>query len=129
MAVSFNIPRSPAKQVYVSEKFLGADFTSEASTVDDTNSPNVENMIRSVPGKIRKRMGYEKLFDYGAPIYGVHHLSTTDVWLVHAGTKLYNLFAPKGGKWIDHDENYVVNEETNNIVLLNGDVTDTMIYD
>ena len=75
MAVSFNIPRSPAKQVYVSEKFLGADFTSEASTVDDTKSPNVENMIRSVPGKIRKRMGYEKLFDYHAPIYGVHHLS------------------------------------------------------
>lgn len=129
MAVSFNIPKSPAKQVYVSEKFLGADFTSEASTVDDTKSPNVENMIRSVPGKIRKRMGYEKLFDYGAPIYGVHHLSTTDIWLVHAGTKLYNLFAPKGGKWIDHDENYVVNEEENNIVLLNGDITDTMIYD
>ena len=128
MAVSFNIPRSPAKQVYVSERFLGADFTSEASTVDDTKSPNVENMIRSVPGKIRKRMGYEKLFDYGAPIYGVHHLSTTDIWLVHAGNKLYNLFAPKGGKWIDHSSNYVVNEEEDNIVLLNGSVDDTVIY-
>ena len=129
MAVSFNIPRSPAKQVYVSEKFLGADFTSEASTVDDTKSPNVENMIRSVPGKIRKRMGYEKLFDYGAPIYGVHHLSTTDIWLVHAGTKLYNLFAPKGGKWIDHSSNYVVDQDEDNIVLLNGDVSETVIYD
>ena len=128
MAVSFNIPRSPAKQVYISEKFLGADFTSEASTVDDTKSPNVENMIRSVPGKIRKRMGYEKLFDYGAPIYGVHHLSTTDIWLVHAGNKLYNLFAPKGGKWIDHSSNYVVNEDADNIVLLNGSVDDTVIY-
>lgn len=128
MAVSFNIPRSPAKQVYVSERFLGADFTSEASTVDDTKSPNVENMIRSVPGKIRKRMGYEKLFDYGAPIYGVHHLSTTDIWLVHAGNKLYNLFAPKGGKWIDHSSNYVVNEDADNIVLLNGSVDDTVIY-
>ncbi|WP_173432005.1 hypothetical protein [Sharpea azabuensis] len=128
MAVSFNIPKSPAKQVYVSEKFLGADFTSEASTVDDTKSPNVENMIRSVPGKIRKRMGYEKLFNYGAPIYGVHHLSTTDIWLVHAGNKLYNLFAPKGGKWIDHSSNYVVNEDADNIVLLNGSVDDTVIY-
>jgi len=128
MAVSFNIPRSPAKQVYVSEKFLGADFTSEASTVDDTKSPNVENMIRSVPGKIRKRMGYEKLFDYGAPIYGVHHLSTTNVWLVHAGNKLYNLFAPKGGKWIDHDENYITDQDEDNIVLLNGSVDDTVIY-
>ena len=79
MAVSFSIPRSPAKQVYEASSFLGADFTSESSTVDDTKSPNVENMIRSVPGKIRKRMGYQKLFDYKAPIYGVHHLSTTDV--------------------------------------------------
>ena len=128
MAVSFNIPKSPTKQVYESTKFLGADFTSESSTVDDTKSPNVQNMIRSVPGKIRKRMGYEKLFDYNDPIYGVHHLSTTDVWLVHAGNKLYNLFAPKGGKWIDHEENYVVNEEENNIVLLNGDVSDTVLY-
>ena len=128
MAVSFNIPKSPAKQVYVSEKFLGADFTSEASTVDDTKSPNVENMIRSVPGKIRKRMGYEKLFDYGAPIYGVHHLSTTNIWLVHAGNKLYNLFAPKGGKWIDHDENYITDQDEDNIVLLNGSVDDTVIY-
>ena len=128
MAVSFNIPRSPAKQVYVSEKFLGADFTSEASTVDDTKSPNVENMIRSVPGKIRKRMGYQDLFNYGAPIYGVHHLSTTDVWLVHAGNKLYNLLAPKGGKWIDHATNYIVDQNADNIVLLNGDVSDTVIY-
>lgn len=128
MAVSFNIPKSPAKQVYESTKFLGADFTSESSTVDDTKSPNVENMIRSVPGKIRKRMGYEQLFDYGAPIYGVHHLSTTNIWLVHAGNKLYNLFAPKGGKWIDESENYIVDQDEDNIVLLNGDVADTVIY-
>jgi len=128
MAISFNIPRSPSKQVYESTKFLGADFTSESSTVDDTKSPNVQNMIRSVPGKIRKRMGYEKLFDYGDPIYGVHHLSTTDIWLVHAGTKLYNLFAPKGADWIDHEDNEIVDNAQSNIVLLNGDVEATCIY-
>jgi hypothetical protein len=128
MSIRFSIPRSPAKQVYEASKFLGADFTSESSTVDDTKSPNVENMIRSVPGKIRKRMGYQKLFDYGAPIYGVHHLSTTDVWLVHAGTKLYNLRAPKGGDWADHSENEIVDQEQDNIVLLNGDVQETVIY-
>lgn len=128
MAVSFSIPRSPAKQVYEASSFLGADFTSESSTVDDTKSPNVENMIRSVPGKIRKRMGYQKLFDYKAPIYGVHHLSTTDVWIVHAGTKLYNLRAPKGGDWRDHLNNDVVDENQDNIVLLNGDVEETAIY-
>ncbi len=128
MAISFSIPRSPAKQVYEATSFLGADFTSESSTVDDTKSPNVENMIRSVPGKIRKRMGYQKLFDYKAPIYGVHHLSTTDVWLVHAGTKLYNLKAPKGADWKDHQNNEVVDENQDNIVFLNGDVEETVIY-
>ena len=128
MSIHFNIPKSPAKQVYEATKFLGADFTSESSTVDDTKSPNVENMIRSVPGKIRKRMGYQKLFDYGAPIYGVHHLSTTDVWLVHAGNKLYNLRAPKGGDWRDHLSNDIVDQQEDNIVLLNGDVSGTVIY-
>ncbi len=128
MATQFKIPSSPKKQVYVSQEFLGADFTSESSTVDDTKSPNVENMIRSVPGKIRKRMGYEKLFDYGEPIYGVHHLSTTDVWLVHAGNKLYNLYGVKGSNWVDDQDNEIVNEDQDNIVFLTGDVEETLIY-
>lgn len=130
MAVNFNIPKSPTKQVYESNNFLGADFTSEASTVDDTKSPNVENMIRSVPGKIRKRMGYKLFADYGETIYGVHHLSTTDVWLIHAGNKLYNLTAPKGSKWIDHVNNFIVDHEAtpNNILFQTGDVSITLVY-
>ena len=130
MAVSFNIPSSPKKLVYESNNFLGADFTSEASTVDDTKSPNVENMIRSVPGKIRKRMGYKLFADYGETIYGVHHLSTTDVWLIHAGTKLYNLTAPKGSKWMDHVENLIVDHEAtpNHILFQTGDVSITLVY-
>ena len=130
MAISFSIPRSPAKQVYEATNFLGADFTSEASTVDETKSPNVENMIRSVPGKIRKRMGYKLFADYGEPIYGVHHLSTTDIWLIHAGNKLYNLTAPKGSKWIDHVSNFIVDHdaEPNNILFQTGDISITLIY-
>ncbi|WP_034452440.1 hypothetical protein [Butyrivibrio sp. AE2032] len=130
MAVNFKIPSSPKKLVYESSNFLGADFTSEASTVDDTKSPNVENMIRSVPGKIRKRMGYKLFADYGETIYGVHHLSTTDVWLIHAGNKLYNLTAPKGSKWIDHVNNFIVDHEAepNNILFQTGDVSITLIY-
>jgi hypothetical protein len=128
MAISFNIPKSPTKQVYTATEFLGADFTSEASTVDDTKSPNVENMIRSVPGKIRKRMGYSLFADYGACIYGVHHLSTTDTWLIHAGDKLYNLTAPKGSYWVDHVPNYIVDHDENNILLNTGNVDITLIY-
>ena len=130
MAVNFNVPKSPKKQVYEATLFLGADFTSEASTVDDTKSPNTENMIRSVPGKIRKRMGYKLFADYGETIYGVHHLSTTDVWLIHAGDKLYNLTAPKGSKWIDHISNFIIDHEAepNNILLQTGDTSITLVY-
>ena len=130
MATTFKVPKSPKRQVYEATSFLGADFTSEASTVDDTKSPNTENMIRSVPGKIRKRMGYKLFADYGETIYGVHHLSTTDVWLIHAGNKLYNLTAPKGSKWIDHISNFIVDHdaEPNNILLQTGDTSITLVY-
>lgn len=100
MAVTFKIPKSPTKQVYESTIFLGADFTSEASTVDQTKSPNCENMIRSVPGKIRKRMGYEEVADYEDPIYGVHYYSVLNTWIVHAGQYLYDLNGILGGKWV-----------------------------
>lgn len=99
MATQFNIPTSPKKLVYQSDTFLGADFTSEASTVDDTKSPNCENMIRSVPGKIRKRMGYEEVLDYGQPIFGVHYYSAQDTYLIHAGDSLYDIKAKRGGRW------------------------------
>ena len=129
MAVNFKIPNSPKKQVYLAENFLGADFTSEASTVDDTKSPNVENMIRSVPGKIRKRMGYTLFADYHECIYGVHHLSTTDVWLIHAGNKLYNLTAPKGSFWTDHFYNYIVTENEDKILFNTDDIEVTLVYE
>ncbi len=99
MATQFNIPKSPTKQVYQADTFLGADFTSEASTVDDTKSPNCENMIRSVPGKIRKRMGYEEVADYEQPIFGVHYYSLLDTYLIHAGTQLYDMNALRGAQW------------------------------
>lgn len=116
MAVSFKIPKSPTKQVYETTNFLGADFTSEASTVDDTKSPNCENMIRSVPGKIRKRMGYEEVADYGLPIYGVHYYSVRNTYYVHAGDELYDFDGMLAGAWVDskwngiddtgYDQNY-----------------------
>lgn len=99
MATQFNIPKSPTKQVYKIDTFLGADFTSEASTVDDTKSPNCENVIRSVPGKIRKRMGYEEVLDYEQPIFGVHYYSAEDTYLVHAGTSLYDMNKVRGRQW------------------------------
>ena len=128
MAVSFNIPASPKINIYQNENFLGCDFTSDASTVDDTKSPDCVNMTRLVPGKVRKRMGYHAVVDYGAPIYGVHRFSTTDNWLVHAGDKIYNLTAPTGEIWVDDDGNEVVDYDDNNIMFLTGNVDATLIY-
>lgn len=129
MAVSFNIPASPKIQIYQNENFLGCDFTSDGSTVDDTHSPDCLNMTRLVPGKVRKRMGYHEIADYHEHVYGVHHFSTTDTWLVHAGNKIYNLSAPTGEIWIDDDGNEVVDYDDNNIMFLTGNVDVTMIYE
>lgn len=128
MAVSFNIPASPKINIYQNENFLGCDFTSDASTVDDTKSPDCVNMTRLVPGKVRKRMGYHPVIDYEAHIYGVHHFSTTDTWLVHAGTKIYNLSAPIGNIWVDDDGNEVIDYDERNILFLTGKIEDTLIY-
>lgn len=130
--VRFNVPSAPATNVYISDRFMGADFTSESSTVDETKSPNVENMIRSVPGKIRKRMGYFLVEDYHEKIYGVHHLSATDSWLVHAGDKIYNMSEPKGRIWsadtAQDNINVTDTADGNNIMLLNGLIEEQLLY-
>jgi len=66
MAVSFKVPKSPAKSVYEIDAFKGVDFSNSPANIDDTKSPNAVNMIRDVPDKVRKRMGYEVLKCYGA---------------------------------------------------------------
>ena len=66
--ISFKVPSSPEVQVYENDRFLGADFTSDSANVDDTKSPNTENMVRSVPGKVRKRMGYSLYQTYSGNI-------------------------------------------------------------
>lgn len=64
MAVSFKIPKSPAKSIETIDNFLGVDLTNSPANVDETKSPNAINMIRDVPGKVRKRMGYEVIEDW-----------------------------------------------------------------
>ena len=68
MAVSFKVPASPKRSIFVIDEFQGVDLTNTGSNIDDTRSPNAENMIRYVPGKVRKRMGYEKDVIFGQDI-------------------------------------------------------------
>ena len=78
MAVSFNVPKSPKKNIFVIDEFLGVDMTNNGTSVDEKMSPNAPNMIRDVPGKVRKRMGYRVVHDFGTGVvYGAHVLAST----------------------------------------------------
>ena len=67
--------------------FFGCDFSSGATNIDPRRSPNCENMIRSSPGRVRKRMGFTKTAAYSGRINGRYVLSGVDI--IHAGTNLY----------------------------------------
>ncbi len=72
------------------EEFLGVDLTNQPSNCDERKSPNAENMIRDVPGKVRKRMGWHTLRKLDSRINGYHPLHGKKS-LIHAGTKLYQV--------------------------------------
>jgi len=126
--ISFKVPSSPEVQVYENDRFLGADFTSDSANVDDTKSPNNENMIRSVPGKVRKRMGYSLYQTYSGNIYGVHFLKVTNERLVHAGTNLYKMGTPGTAIYTGMAENRSVSFQLNQkLIILDG--KKALIYD
>lgn len=90
MAAKFSIPSSPSRSVLTISTFLGADFTNSPAAVSENQSPNCKNMIRDVPGKVRKCMGYKKIAEYDEPINGYHLIRGDEHGLVHAGTKMYH---------------------------------------
>ena len=68
MAVTFKVPKSPSRDIFVIDNFLGVDLTNTGSNIDENRSPNAENMVRYVPGKVRKRTGYEKEILFGRDV-------------------------------------------------------------
>ena len=89
----FDIPAPPSRNVARIDTFRGVDLNSSPSNVDESRSPNAPNMMRDVPGKVRKRQGYEITGTYPGRINGVHILknaeSGEEKTLIHAGTRLY----------------------------------------
>lgn len=85
----FSVPSSPARSVMTISDFLGVDFTNSPASVSESMSPNGVNMIRDVPGKVRKSMGYHEIATYDARINGFHKLHNDEDGLIHAGTNLY----------------------------------------
>lgn len=90
MAVSFKVPKSPARSTLTIDTFLGADFTNDPANVDIDKSPNILNMIRDVPGKVRKTMGYQTIATFSDAINGYHTMHGKAHGLVHSGTKIYD---------------------------------------
>lgn len=89
MAVSFSVPSSPNKSVLTIDNFHGADFTNSPGNVETTKSPNTQNMIRDVPGKVRKSMGYHTVSEYDGQINGCHYMRGDTEYIVHSGTNIY----------------------------------------
>ena len=89
MPVQFKVPASPSRSTLTIDTFLGADFTNDPANVDIDKSPNILNMIRDVPGKVRKSMGYQTIAEFTDPINGYHTKRGVAHGLIHAGTKIY----------------------------------------
>ena len=62
------------------EDFLGVDFTNQPSNVDEVRSPDATNMIRDVPGKVRKRMGWHTVGKVTGRVNGWHELYEKPPW-------------------------------------------------
>ena len=89
MAVNFKVPSSPAKSIITISEFLGVDFTNSPAAVDERKSPDAPNMIRDVPGKVRKCMGYFLKQKYDGRINGAHFVRGSSDIIIHSGTKIY----------------------------------------
>lgn len=90
MAVRFSIPSSPKRSIITIDTFLGADFTNSPAAISENQSPNCKNMIRDVPGKVRKCMGYHTVQTYEGQVNGYHSMRGIEGGLVHAGNNLYH---------------------------------------
>ena len=81
MAVSFKVPASPKRNIFNIDSFLGVDLTNTGSNIDEVRSPNAENMIRYVPGKVRKRMGYSVPVEFSTGQDVNRALGTSEDWI------------------------------------------------
>lgn len=85
----YSVPADEKLYTYSVDSFQGVNFTDTPATIDSHKSPDAPNMIRDVPGKVRKCMGYYRTGEYGGRING-HHIRRGDLLgLVHAGERIY----------------------------------------
>lgn len=68
LSMAFDVPSPAPRGVEIIEEFRGVDLNSSPTVVSKYRSPKAPNMMRDIPGKVRKRQGYEKLKHYDGQI-------------------------------------------------------------
>lgn len=88
---SVEIPTSsPSPYVEIISQFKGVDLYNPPTNVDKERSPDAPNMIRDVPGKVKKRCGYKTVKSFEGRINAHFRLiGDAEHELIHAGTNLY----------------------------------------
>lgn len=114
--------RSAVKKKLEISQFRGIDLYNSPANVSPERSPEAPNMIRDVPGKVRKRMGYHKVATYDGRINGIFELklSSSSKEIVHAGRKLYvdgaqlysNMKDERSKAWQIGDKLFIVDGKT-----------------
>ncbi len=89
---TFETPKGYSKNALIIQDFRGVDLYNAPANVSLSRSPEAPNMIRDVPGKVRKRCGYHRIGSMPGRINGVFSLRDGDSQqlLFHAGTGLYD---------------------------------------
>lgn len=87
-AFAGSAPKAPSTQIIQINQFNGIDLSSKPTLMSLTRSPDCRNMMRSAPGKIKRRMGYERTND--KPYAGRINGAASDAKnVIHAGTNVY----------------------------------------
>jgi len=110
MAVSFKVPKSPKREIAATDTFMGVDLTNTGVSIEGYRSPYAPNMIRHVPGKVRKRMGYYKEILFGKKVNVNFALGTS--------SKARELMPYADEEWI---KLYDLNQAVNGTVYLEFD--------
>lgn len=73
------------------------DFTNSPANIDISRTPKGDNMLRDVPGKVRKSLGWHVVDEYkdptteeALPINGHHSLRGDTEYIIHAGKYLFH---------------------------------------
>lgn len=126
-----NFPADIKKYSFQMKDFLGVDFTTHESEVNDKRSPDALNLISGLQGSVDKRFGTEILKKFEGKIWTIYHdryvdgKSNIEVIIIHEGTRLwvwdsYNNTWQRVKQWLQGSGfvNFEIKERKTNFLLI-----------